>query len=71
MSETIVEEAQLSDLPLWADAEAAKVLDDIAKANNVPVDVIAELVGLQRARQHQERAAGIYQRIEEILGRMD
>ncbi len=71
MSESIVEEAQLSDLPLWEDEEAAKVLDDVAKENNVPVDVIAELVGLQRARQHQERAAGIYQRIEEILGRMD
>lgn len=71
MSETIVEEAQLSDLPLWSDQEAAKVLENIAKANNVPVDVLAELVSLQRARQHQERAAGIYQRIEEILGRMD
>lgn len=71
MSESMVEEAQLSDLPLWEDEEAAKVLDDVARDNNVPVDVIAELVGLQRARQHQERAAGIYQRIEEILGRMD
>ncbi len=71
MSESIVEETQLSDLPLWEDEEAAKVLDGVARENNVPVDVIAELVGLQRARQHQERAAGIYQRIEEILGRMD
>ncbi|AMD60417.1 hypothetical protein AWN88_19770 [Agrobacterium tumefaciens] len=71
MSETTIDEGQLSDLSLWADKEAAKVLDAIASANNVPVDVLAELVGLQRARQHQERAAGIYQRIEEILGRMD
>lgn len=71
MSETVVEEGQLSDLPLWADEEAAKVLEEVAQAHNVPVDVIAELVALQRARQHQERAAGIYQRIEEILGRMD
>ncbi|MFD1703525.1 DNA modification system-associated small protein [Methylopila henanensis] len=71
MSESIIEEAQLNDLPLWEDKEAAKVLDQVARENNVPVDVIAELVGLQRARQHQERAAGIYQRIEEILGRMD
>ncbi|MEN3148476.1 DNA modification system-associated small protein [Neorhizobium sp. IRAMC:178] len=71
MSETFAEEAQLNDLPLWADEEASQVLKNIAEANNVPVDVLAELVGLQRARQHQERAAGIYQRIEEILGRMD
>ncbi|MBD9561075.1 DNA modification system-associated small protein [Ensifer sp. ENS03] len=71
MSEVFAEEAQLNDLPLWADDEASQVLSAIAQANNVPVDVLAELVGLQRARQHQERAAGIYQRIEEILGRMD
>jgi hypothetical protein len=71
MSEVFAEEAQLNDLPLWADDEASQVLSAIAHANNVPVDVLAELVGLQRARQHQERAAGIYQRIEEILGRMD
>jgi hypothetical protein len=71
MSETTIDEGQLNDLPLWADHEAGNVLDEIARANNVPGDVIAELVGLQRARQHQERAAGIYQRIEEILGRMD
>lgn len=71
MSDTFNEEAQLNDLPLWADNEASRVLAEISSANNVPVDVLAELVGLQRARQHQERAAGIYQRIEEILGRMD
>ncbi|WP_353806241.1 DNA modification system-associated small protein [Mesorhizobium sp.] len=38
---------------------------------NVPMDVLTELVTLQRERQHQERASGIYPRIEEILGRMD
>ena len=37
----------------------------------MPLDVITELVTLQRERQHQERAAGSYARIEEILGRID
>lgn len=71
MSDVAADEGQLNDLPLWADEEAAKILEQIARTHNVPADVITELVSLQRARQHQERAAGIYQRIEEILGRMD
>ena len=39
--------------------------------HNIPVDVVTELVALQRERQHQERAAGIFARFEEILGRID
>lgn len=71
MSDSFSEEQLVSDLPLWTDEEAREVLEEIAGKHNVPVDVLTELVSLQRARQHQERAAGIYQRIEEILGRMD
>jgi hypothetical protein len=32
---------------------------------------LTEMVTLQRERQHQERARGIFMRFEEILGRMD
>lgn len=71
MSDVSFEDVNLSDLPLWGDEEAAAILEKIANEHNVPVDVLTELVALQRARQHQERAAGINQRIEEILGRMD
>lgn len=71
MSDVFNEESIVGDLPLWTDEEAMAVLDRIAEAHKVPIDVLTELVGLQRTRQHQERAAGIYQRIEEILGRMD
>ncbi|MGO7347820.1 DNA modification system-associated small protein [Rhizobium ruizarguesonis] len=71
MSEFYNEDNIVGDLPLWTDEEAMAVLDTIAEAHGVPIDVLTELVGLQRTRQHQERAAGIYQRIEEILGRMD
>jgi hypothetical protein len=61
----------LADLPLWADSDANAVLEKICEKYNVPIDVLGELVSLQRERQHQERAAGIYARFEEILGRMD
>jgi hypothetical protein len=71
MSEFMIDEQMVGDLPLWTDDKAMSILEEIATANSVPIDVITELVTLQRARQHQERAAGIYQRIEEILGRMD
>lgn len=65
------EETSIADLPLWADHEANSVLLRVCKKHNVPIDVITDLVALQRERQHQERAAGISARFEEILGRME
>jgi hypothetical protein len=47
------------------------VLVRVCKRHSVPVDVVDELVGVQRDRQHQERAHGVYLRFEEILGRME
>jgi hypothetical protein len=61
----------LHDLPLWADPEAAEVLKAVCEKYGVPVEVLTELVQVQRERQHQERAHGIYDRFEEILGRID
>jgi hypothetical protein len=66
-----IDESLLSDLPLWGDDAAREILEKVCLEAKVPVDVIGELVLLQRERQHQERAAGIYARIEEILGRLD
>ncbi len=65
------EETSVADLPLWADPEANEVLRQVCNKHKVPVDVITELVALQRERQHQERAAGINARFEEILGGME
>lgn len=62
---------ELSDLPLWSEDEARAVLVKVCKRHGVPVDVLDELVAVQRERQHQERAHGIYMRIEEILGRIE
>jgi hypothetical protein len=65
------DESLLTDLPLWADDDARLRLSDVCSLHKIPVDVITELVALQRERQHQERAAGIFARFEEILGRID
>lgn len=65
------EDTRVADLPLWADAEANEVLRQVCRKHNVPIDVITDLVALQRERQHQERAAGINARFEEILGGME
>jgi hypothetical protein len=65
------EDVSVSDLPLWSERKAHQRLAEVCAKHNVPVEVLTELVALQRERQHQERAAGIYARIEEILGSMD
>ena len=71
MSSTPYQEQSLADLPLWSDESAMKILEEVCEKHGIPVDVLTELVALQRERQHQERAAGIFLRFEEILGRVD
>ncbi|KAB2321330.1 hypothetical protein F8A86_04200 [Betaproteobacteria bacterium SCN1] len=71
MSDELFDGAYLSDLPLWADSEAQAAMERVCEKHGVPVDVLSELVMVQRERQHQERAHGIYQRFEEILGRIE
>lgn len=65
------EDSGVADLPLWADPEANEILRAVCAKHKVPMDVITDLVALQRERQHQERAAGINARFEEILGGME
>lgn len=71
MSDIDPDEIGLMDLPLWSDSDAKAILEEICTRHKVPVDVLTDLVALQRERQHQERAHGIFMRFEEILGRMD
>jgi hypothetical protein len=68
MANDYADEGFLNDLPLWADAEAQKILDSTCAKHKVPMDVITQLVGIQRERQHQERARGISKAFEEVLG---
>jgi hypothetical protein len=71
MPEFLSEEAGVADLPLWSEEEAHLKLLAVCEKHKVPMDVLIDLVSLQRERQHQERAHGIFLRFEEILGRMD
>jgi len=71
MSEFDFEEQNVADLPLWSDVDANIRLSLVCEKHKVPMDVLTDLVALQRERQHQERAHGIFARFEEILGRMD
>jgi hypothetical protein len=71
MSNETEDTVSLIDLPLWADDDAYNILMKVCLKHAVPIDVVTELVALQRERQHQERAHGIYARFEEILGRFD
>lgn len=64
-------ELLLSDLPLWGDEAAQTMLEAVCLKYNVPMEVIAQLVVVQRERQHQERAHGINLRFEEILGAIE
>lgn len=68
MANEYTDEVFLSDLPLWADAEAQQILESTCAKYKVPVDAITQLVSIQRERQHQERAHGISKAFEEILG---
>jgi len=71
MDEDILDDNYLNDLPLWAEADARARLEEVCAKHNIPVGVIAELVMVQRERQHQERAHGINLRFEEILGAIE
>ena len=68
MDDDFLDAAFLNDLPLWAEENARNVLEAVCLKHKVPVEVLTELVMVQRERQHQERARGINMRIEEILG---
>lgn len=61
----------LGDLPLWADKEARAVLQTLCEKHGVPLDVFEELVAIQRERQDQERAHGVYDAITEVLSRVE
>lgn len=61
----------LGDLPLWSDPNARAVLEELCVKHSVPIDVLEELVGIQRERSGEERARNVYPRIEEVLSRMD
>lgn len=61
----------LGDLPLWSNDEAKEVMRTLCEKHNVPVDVLTELVAIQRHSQDRGKALGIYDAFSEVLSRMD
>ena len=61
----------LGDLPLWSNDEAKEVMRTLCEKHNVPVDVLTELVAIQRHSQDRGKALGIYDAFSEVLSRMN
>jgi len=64
-------EVYLGDLPLWSDNEARDVMERLCDKHKVPVDVLTDLVAIQRHNQDRSKAFGIYDAFSEVLSRMD
>ena len=64
-------EQHVQDLPLWKDAEAFSLLEELCAKHKVPTDILRELVAIQRMNQHRTKARGIYDDLEEVFNRMD
>lgn len=61
----------LSDLPLWSDKETRAIMEELCRKHKVPVDVLTDLVVIQRIYQDKIRASGIYDAFSEVLSRID
>lgn len=60
----------LGDLPLWSNPNACCVLEELCIKHGVPMDVLEELVGIQRERSGGERAHNVYPRLKAVQSRM-
>jgi len=60
-----------NDLPLWKDGNAYRVLEELCARHQVPVEVLKELVAIERRHQHRERARGIYDEFDSAFERMN
>jgi hypothetical protein len=64
-------ERHVQDLPLWKDAEAFTLLEELCEKHEVPTNILRELVVIQRINQHKAKARGVYDDLEEVFNRMD
>jgi hypothetical protein len=62
---------ELNELPLWGDNDAYGVLEKLCATHRVPIDVLKELVKIERQHQHRERAKGIYEEFDSAFEQMD
>lgn len=62
---------EFNDLPLWRDNDAYSVLEELCDTHQVPIDVLKELVTIEKQHQHRERARGIYEEFDSAFEQMD
>lgn len=62
---------EFNDLPLWSDNDAYSVLEELCATHQVPIDVLKELVAIERQHQHRGRAHGITEEFDSAFEQMD
>jgi hypothetical protein len=60
----------LRDLPLWADDEAHQLLESLCDEYKIPIEVLQDLVALERKRQGEAKRHNITAEIDHILARI-
>ena len=58
---------QVSDLLLWCDPAAKKLMIDIAEEHDVSLDALAELLTWEREQQERIRRRGMTDTFDEIF----
>lgn len=58
---------QISDLLLWNDPEAKKLMEKIAAEHGVAVDAVAELVAWERGQQEKISRRGMTEVFDEVF----
>lgn len=59
---------QVSDLLLWSDESAYRLMEEIAKEHGVSVDALAELVAWERESQSKQRKFGMTETFDNVFG---
>lgn len=62
---------EFHELPLWRDDNAYRVLEKLCAIHQVPIEVLKELVTIERQHQHREKARGIYDEFDSAFEQMD
>ncbi|ASK28008.1 DNA modification system-associated small protein [Neisseria chenwenguii] len=60
-------EKRISDLLLWNDQEAKRLMEEIAAEHGVAVDAIAELVAWERGQQEKMSRRGMTEVFDEVF----
>jgi hypothetical protein len=60
----------LHNLPLWADEEAHQLLESLCHEYQIPIDILQDLVVLERQRQKEGKRRNITHEISQILERL-